>query len=117
MDGRPSPSRGWSAVDPAQAIDGLPLPDRPFSRPSLRPLVSLGAERELSRTPPARVVVQPGDSLWAIAHRHLGASATNQAIDAEWRRWYAANRAVIGPNPDLIHPGMVLHAPTRKAAS
>lgn len=60
------------------------------------------------------VVVQQGDSLWAIAERHLAQNhlpTDPGAIDAEWRRWYAANIDVVGANPDLIHPGQELQAP------
>jgi nucleoid-associated protein YgaU len=56
-------------------------------------------------------VVAPGECLWAIAQERLGPSATNQAIDAGWRAIYAANRAAIGDDPGLIHPGLVLALP------
>jgi hypothetical protein len=64
------------------------------------------------------VVVRPGDSLWRIAARQLaarsGATAppTAAQIAREWPRWYAANRAVIGPDPNLIYPGQRLTPPT-----
>lgn len=69
--------------------------------------------------PPARpttdandeVVVRRGDTLWGIAARHLAADATAAEIDTEWRRWYAANRAAVGPDPDLIRPGLRLAPP------
>jgi hypothetical protein len=57
------------------------------------------------------VVVVRGDTLWDIAARHLGAAATPAAVAAEWPRWYAANRAVIGPDPGRILPGQRLVAP------
>jgi hypothetical protein len=47
--------------------------------------------------------VQPGDTLAAIA-RHL-------AIAGGWQALYALNRAVIGPDPDVIRPGEVLRLP------
>jgi LysM domain len=111
------PDRGTAAANPADAIRGLPLPDRPFGRLVAGP--GADAERGPMRPPrpPARVTVRPGDSLWAIAERHLDPQASVQAIATEWRRWYAANRAGIGPDPNLIQPGMVLHAPARRAAS
>ena len=59
----------------------------------------------------AAVVVQPGDTLWSIAARHLGGDASGVAITAAWHDWYAANRDVIGPNPSLIHPGQHLTPP------
>lgn len=46
-----------------------------------------------------------GDSLWKIAARHY----TRGAL---WRGIYDANRAVIGSNSALIHPGQILTLPT-----
>lgn len=60
---------------------------------------------------PVSVVVRAGDSLWSIAARELGPAATNEAIAARWHDWYAANRHVIGNDPDLILPGQVLRIP------
>lgn len=57
------------------------------------------------------VVVEPGDSLWRIAAAQLGPGARDEQIDAAWRSWFAANRDVIGSDPDLIEPGQRLHPP------
>jgi nucleoid-associated protein YgaU len=57
------------------------------------------------------VVVRRGDSLWDLAARHLGPDASAADIAAEWPRWYAANRHVIGPDPDLLLPGERLVPP------
>jgi nucleoid-associated protein YgaU len=59
-----------------------------------------------------RLTVQPGDSLWLIAAHRLAAGASPGEISAEWHRWYAANLALIGDDPDLIRPGTTLTAPT-----
>jgi nucleoid-associated protein YgaU len=56
--------------------------------------------------------VRPGDSLWRIAAEHLPAGATAQQIATAWPHWYAANRAVIGADPNHITPGQILHPPT-----
>jgi nucleoid-associated protein YgaU len=56
------------------------------------------------------LTVRAGDSLWAIAARHPAGQST-AAVAAAWPRWYAANRAVIGPQPDLIYPGERLLPP------
>ncbi len=48
-------------------------------------------------------VVKSGDWLSKIAGNYPGVS---------WQQIYEANRAVIGSNPDLIHPGMRLVIPT-----
>ena len=63
------------------------------------------------RLDPARVVVRPGDSLWAIAARHLPPDATAPRVTEAWHRIYATNRAVIGPDPDLLRPGQRLELP------
>ena len=57
------------------------------------------------RTTPARYTIQAGDSLSEIA----------AALDVRggWPALYAANRKVIGPDPDAIHPGTVLVLPGR----
>lgn len=48
------------------------------------------------------VTVHPGDTLSAIASRYCGGHA------ADWTGIYAANRAVIGGNPNMIEPGQHL---------
>jgi LysM repeat protein len=55
----------------------------------------------------ARYVVQPGDTLSGIAAR-LG-------VPGGWPALYAANRPVIGPDPNVIDPGTVLALPGRAA--
>ena len=95
---------GVLAVPAAQAedrgVDGLRLPDRPH--------VAASKPQRIEH-----VVVRPGDTLWAIARADL-ASRTDVASTArEVRRWHHANRDVIGPDPDLIHPGQRLDAPSK----
>jgi LysM repeat protein len=53
--------------------------------------------------PAPRYVVQPGDTLSSIAAAH--------AVRGGWQALYSANRRVIGPDPDVIHPGTVLVLP------
>jgi LysM repeat protein len=50
-----------------------------------------------------KYVVQSGDTLTSIAVAH--------AVRGGWPALYAANRRVIGPDPDVIHPGTVLVLP------
>jgi len=45
--------------------------------------------------------VQKGDTLWSIAHQHLGSGAS-------WAVIYGQNASTIGDNPDLIFPGQTL---------
>ncbi|WP_344032143.1 LysM domain-containing protein, partial [Paeniglutamicibacter psychrophenolicus] len=61
--------------------------------------------------PLEEVVVRPGDSLWAIAARHLPSNAGPEEIAAAWPLWFAANRQLIGPDPDRLEVGVVLQAP------
>jgi len=58
-------------------------------------------------TPAARYVVQPGDTLSAIA--------AALAVRGGWPALYAANRGAIGPDPNVIRPGTVLALPGRTA--
>ena len=62
------------------------------------------------------VVVRRGDTLWAIASRHLGADASAEEVARAWPEWFSANRAVIGADPDHLVPGERLRVP-RSAAS
>jgi LysM domain-containing protein len=60
--------------------------------------------------------VEAGETLWDIAAAHLEpAERTAATIDRYWQQVYRANRSVVGPDPDLIHPGMRLAvAPFRR---
>lgn len=95
-----------AAATPATAggagpvVTDLPSLDRPAAALPARPAVADDA-----------VLVRPGETLWGLAARHLGPGATAEQVAAAWPRWYAANRDVIGPDPDLIHPGQRLHPP------
>lgn len=94
------PEPGWAPTAPSPA----PSPDS-------IDLVSRGS------APPEEVVVVAGDTLWAIAARHLGARATVEQVAAEWPRWYAVNQEAIGPDPDLILPGTRLVPPVESGQS
>ncbi|MFJ9314012.1 LysM peptidoglycan-binding domain-containing protein [Pimelobacter simplex] len=94
----PPPAVPAPAPAPVPSLAGLPLPDRPTG----------------TRSAPDRldVVVRPGDTLWAIAERALGPGATAGEVAAHWPRIHARNAAVIGPDPDRIRPGQLLHLPS-----
>jgi nucleoid-associated protein YgaU len=59
-------------------------------------------------------VVRRGDTLWDIAARQLGTTATDGEIAAEWPHWFSANRATIGSDPDHLVPGERLRAPSQR---
>lgn len=61
------------------------------------------ATKATTAHPAPRYVVQPGDTLSSIA--------AADAVRGGWQALYAANRRVIGPDPDVIHPGTVLVLP------
>ena len=98
-----APPSGWS-------------PDRPAAA-HRRTAGSEAAVRLVATTPHAEhrvldeVVVRRGDTLWDVAARHLRGGSSAAEIAAEWPRWYAANRDVIGDDPDLLRPGQRLAPP------
>lgn len=63
------------------------------------------APRPDTKPVPKVYVVKPGDTLWKIAKLQLGNGSKYSAI-------YNANKAVIGPDPNKIIPGMKLVMPT-----
>jgi nucleoid-associated protein YgaU len=100
------PGPAWPSEPGTPTVPGPSWPSRqPATHPP--PAPSPAARERSSET----VRVRSGDSLWLLAARRLGPDADAQQIGVEWPRWYAANRAVIGPDPDLIVPGQVLRAP------
>lgn len=100
----PPPTLPTSSV-PAPELPASVRPREPAPRPAL------------PRPQAADVIVRPGDSLWRVAAAHLASGATEARVAAAWPRWYAANRAEIGPNPDHLTPGQVLHAPAEQETS
>lgn len=83
----------------------------PISAPVSAPATAAASPAPRPAAAPTTYVVRPGDSLWAIAARHLGPGASNAEIAAEWPRWYRANREVIGSNPSLLYVGTRLAVP------
>lgn len=106
-------------ASPAAPTTTPPTPSVPTT-PTVRPAPTAPPARPATATKPtpgaAEVVVVPGDSLWTIAARALatrdaGRSIGAASIAAEWPRWWAANRAAIGADPDLLIPGERLRPP------
>lgn len=110
----PAPSTGSAA--PADASTGHPRTAVWSSAPA-DDTAGTGAAPHSPTTPTApaddggAVVVQPGDTLWSIAARHLPAGSDDATIAATWPRWHAANVAVVGDDPDVLRPGQVLVVP------
>jgi hypothetical protein len=102
-----------ASIDPAEGLpDPRWTPPPPPPLPAV-PSAPVGLVSAAGRPGPVedRVVVRRGDTLWAIAARHLGAGASAAQVAREWPRWYAANRTVIGPDPDRLAPGQRLEPP------
>jgi len=89
-------------------VTGLPLPER--AAVTRRP----GPARSLPAPGAATVVVAPGDTLWSIAAHGLPPDVADAVVVERWQAIYAANRGRIGPDPDLIVPGLLLHLPRKE---
>jgi len=96
-------------------------------RDPFRALVTTGgkvlAPADVSATPPTATPattpasctgtshrVAAGDTLWTLAARVVGSSATGR-ITVAWHRLYAANRAVVGADPSILRVGLSLCVP------
>ena len=110
VEADPTPGHDPSVVTAGSSSSAAPRTGMPTARRA-EPVASAGRATSTPRPGTAdAVTVRPGDSLWSIAAEHLGTHAAEQ-VAQEWPRWYEANRATIGEEPDLIRPGQVLHAP------
>ncbi|GAA4676418.1 LysM domain-containing protein [Nocardioides nanhaiensis] len=129
-DPAPGPA-ATGGQDRLPGLHGLPLPERAQAG-SVTDLVgglllTSGSPGPVTappdREPPPHVadpgrepggrhhVVAPGESLWTIARSAVPAPAHAAAVAAYWPRLHAANRAVLGADPDLITPGQRLLLP------
>lgn len=109
---------GVAAAEPASGAPPGPTPGASVDWPQQPPLVPdppptgppVSGPPEIG-DPIDGVVVAAGDSLWKIAANRLGPQVGDPAIATAVQDWYTANRAVIGSDPDLIHPGQRLMPP------
>lgn len=63
---------------------------------------------------PETWIVEAGDHLWAIAAETVAdrtGRTDDESVHAYWQRLIEANRHVVGDDPDLIHPGLVIKLP------
>jgi LysM repeat protein len=74
---------------------------------TLASTLSVAAAPKTVARPVSRYAVRPGDTLSGIAARF--------AVRGGWPALYAANRPLIGSDPDVIHPGTVLVLPGQMA--
>lgn len=109
----PSTASATSTASPTRAAPSTTTtsPFSPKEPATPKPAAPAKAAESPRGTTAKSIVVQRGDSLWDIASRHLGEGATHADVAREWPRWYEQNRAVVGSDPDLIHPGQQLTAP------
>jgi LysM domain len=87
----------WEPVKPRSSSTDPAITPKP-APPAPAPVV----------VPPApgvkTIVVSPGDTLSNIAQKAYG-------NPSQWSKIYQANKAVIGPNPNLLKPGLTLIIP------
>ncbi|HET7400003.1 MAG TPA: LysM peptidoglycan-binding domain-containing protein [Intrasporangium sp.] len=131
----PAPASADSGSDPTAS--GTPAAEEgapPAPDPAFHPPAAAAASRGWLPPPPPRrsdadegrllappprvtaataelVTVRRGDTLWSIAARHLGPHASDAEVARAWPQWYAANRGVVGLDPDLLLPGQQLRPP------
>jgi nucleoid-associated protein YgaU len=99
---------------PSQVSTPVPAyaPRDPFLSMSVKgSTMAAAAVTSSTRVDTSAYRVRAGDSLWAIARRSLGAHASDATIATTWRRIYADNRTVVGPNPSRLPAGSVLRLP------
>lgn len=122
--GRAAPPGPTPTSDPLPPWSADPLP--PWSAPGLSPSPGVNPSPAGSSSPTAAAVtpgppppatgtagcirVQPGDTLWALTADLL--STTDPVRLAQgWPALWAANRSVIGADPNLLYPGELLRVP------
>lgn len=104
------------AAGPALATPGVLERDRPA--PPSGPVSAVPVEVSTATQAPARgtVVVRAGGSLWQVTDDLLtertGQEPSVAEIAAAWPGLYAANRTLVGPDPDLVRPGVPLSVPS-----
>lgn len=123
LDGLPLPSlprtpSGAAPTRPTNAPTAAPMTASPAPSPDPAPAPADGTRpADLKKPGQAprgadRYQVRPGDSLWSITADLLGPRATTSDIARAWPMIHRANAELIGPDPDLLHPGTRLVVPS-----
>ncbi len=107
----PTPSDPQAAELPENAVQPHWRPSAPVADPGLLAAQPVRAAQDAPPSP-GEVTVLAGDTLWDIASRHLGPGASDVDVALYWPRWYEANKAQIGENPDVLLPGQILKTPS-----
>ena len=99
---------------PVVSLAGLPFPDRAVARYPAAP----GSAPARCGTPPRRTPTwssydpETRSGTWPAPTS--APAPTPRPMDARWREIYQLNRAVIGPDPDLIQPAQRLRLPAQQ---
>ncbi len=103
----------WSEQSDGDAagIDPRWKPQGPAPVPG--PLTARQLRADAPAATSSTVTVRAGDTLWGLAAASLGPFASDVEIAMAWPRLYESNKAVIGDNPHLLHPGQILRIPPR----
>ncbi|MEV3969158.1 transglycosylase SLT domain-containing protein [Streptomyces sp. NPDC050698] len=103
-------TRGFIAVGTGGAALTLPLlgaAQASAAEPQSAPVAAQSAPRAAQPATSLTYTVVKGDSLARIADKY--------DVRGGWKRLYKDNRAAVGDNPKLIHPGLKLTVKTTKA--
>ena len=99
-----------SAAVPVASVGDVPDWPAPAAYPS-----AAVPDWPTDERPTGAHVVVRGDCLWHVAGARLterqASPPSDAEVAAEAHAWWAANTDVIGPDPDLLLPGQVLHPP------
>jgi len=104
--------RSENPATPPSDIDPGWQPAAPVASPGLLAAPAVRAAEEAKTEEAGAVAVLAGDTLWDIAAQAMGPGASDVEIAMRWPRWYEANRAIIGQNPDVLLPGQILQPPS-----
>ncbi|MGY1821207.1 hypothetical protein [Geodermatophilus sp. SYSU D00079] len=115
----PPPAAAESAPPATEPTPPTVAPAPPAPAPATAPTTGAGgpsaAVPDWPLPAPGTHVVLRGECLWGIASADLrertGRTPAGGEVAAAVHAWWQANTAVIGPDPDVLLPGQVLHPP------